>query len=179
MKAAKWRDLSDDELTQKAQELSEELFNLRFQLSMGVAKNPSRVGEASATGGRSPRARRIQTRWLAASADPGRRAGAAKAAVRPRKPAASRSRGRRRGRPWASEDAEGVVSDKMTEDAGGADRAGLPPSPLPARHPAREEAQGPRRDQRQPVGDRVLIEETRPLSKDKRWRIREILARVA
>ena len=28
------------------------------------------------------------------------------------------------------------------------------------------------------VGDRVLIEETRPLSKDKRWRIREILERV-
>ena len=25
------------------------------------------------------------------------------------------------------------------------------------------------------VGDRVLIEETRPLSKEKRWRIREIL----
>jgi len=29
------------------------------------------------------------------------------------------------------------------------------------------------------VGDRVLIEETRPLSKDKRWRIREILGRSA
>ena len=29
------------------------------------------------------------------------------------------------------------------------------------------------------VGDRVLIEETRPLSKDKRWRIRRVLARVA
>ena len=29
------------------------------------------------------------------------------------------------------------------------------------------------------VGDRVLIEETRPLSKDKRWRIREILARAS
>jgi len=29
------------------------------------------------------------------------------------------------------------------------------------------------------VGDRVLIEETRPLSKDKRWRIREILTRVS
>jgi len=28
------------------------------------------------------------------------------------------------------------------------------------------------------VGDRVLIEETRPLSKDKRWRIRRVLARV-
>jgi small subunit ribosomal protein S17 len=29
------------------------------------------------------------------------------------------------------------------------------------------------------VGDRVLIEETRPLSRDKRWRIREILSRVS
>jgi large subunit ribosomal protein L29 len=46
MKAAKWRDLSEDELTQKARELSEEIFNLRFQLSMGVAKNPSRLGLA-------------------------------------------------------------------------------------------------------------------------------------
>ncbi|HAM55211.1 MAG TPA: 50S ribosomal protein L29 [Gemmatimonadaceae bacterium] len=46
MKAAKWRDLSDDELRQKAHELSEEIFNLRFQLSMGAAKNPSRLGQA-------------------------------------------------------------------------------------------------------------------------------------
>jgi small subunit ribosomal protein S17 len=29
------------------------------------------------------------------------------------------------------------------------------------------------------VGDRVLIEETRPLSKDKRWRIRQVVTRVA
>ena len=29
------------------------------------------------------------------------------------------------------------------------------------------------------VGDRVLIEETRPLSKEKRWRIRKILGRVS
>ena len=29
------------------------------------------------------------------------------------------------------------------------------------------------------VGDRVLIEETRPLSKDKRWRIRQVLTRVS
>jgi large subunit ribosomal protein L29 len=46
MKAAKWRDLSDDEMTQKVRELSEEVFNLRFQLAMGVAKNPARVGQA-------------------------------------------------------------------------------------------------------------------------------------
>lgn len=46
MKAAKWRDLADDEVMQKIRELSEEVFNLRFQLSMGVAKNPSRLGQA-------------------------------------------------------------------------------------------------------------------------------------
>ena len=46
MKPAKWRDLSDDELDQKTRELSEEIFNLRFQLSMGVAKNPSRIAIA-------------------------------------------------------------------------------------------------------------------------------------
>ena len=46
MKPTKWRDLSDDEVDQKARELSEEIFNLRFQLSMGVAKNPSRLREA-------------------------------------------------------------------------------------------------------------------------------------
>jgi large subunit ribosomal protein L29 len=46
MKASKWRDLSDEELQQKVRELGEEIFNLRFQLSMGVAKNPSRLGQA-------------------------------------------------------------------------------------------------------------------------------------
>jgi len=46
MKAAKWREMSDEEVQQKAQELGEELFNLRFQLSMGMAKNPARVAIA-------------------------------------------------------------------------------------------------------------------------------------
>ncbi|MCI0549263.1 MAG: 50S ribosomal protein L29 [Candidatus Rokubacteria bacterium] len=46
MKPEKWRELSTDEVRQKVQELSEELFNLRFQLSVGVAKNPARVGQA-------------------------------------------------------------------------------------------------------------------------------------
>jgi small subunit ribosomal protein S17 len=29
------------------------------------------------------------------------------------------------------------------------------------------------------VGDRVLLEETRPLSKEKRWRIRQIVSRLS
>ena len=46
MKAVTWREMSGEELSQKAKELTEELFNLRFQLSMGVAKHPSRVQQA-------------------------------------------------------------------------------------------------------------------------------------
>jgi large subunit ribosomal protein L29 len=44
-KVSQWRDLSDEELSQKVRELGEEIFNLRFQLSMGMAKNPSRLGQ--------------------------------------------------------------------------------------------------------------------------------------
>jgi large subunit ribosomal protein L29 len=46
MKTVKWHDMSSDELSQKATDLTEELFNLRLQLSMGIAKNPARVGQA-------------------------------------------------------------------------------------------------------------------------------------
>jgi len=46
MKAAKWRDSANEELAQRESELREEIFNLRFQLSMGVAKNPSRLSQA-------------------------------------------------------------------------------------------------------------------------------------
>jgi len=46
MKTTKWRELQEDELEQKVRELSEELFNLRLQIAMGVAKNPARVGLA-------------------------------------------------------------------------------------------------------------------------------------
>ena len=40
------RDLSETELEQKARELGEEVFNLRFQVSMAMAKNPARMGQA-------------------------------------------------------------------------------------------------------------------------------------
>jgi large subunit ribosomal protein L29 len=39
------RDLSETELEQKARELREEVFNLRFQVSMAMAKNPARIGQ--------------------------------------------------------------------------------------------------------------------------------------
>jgi large subunit ribosomal protein L29 len=40
------RDLSEAELGQKIRELREEVFNLRFQVSMATAKNPARIGQA-------------------------------------------------------------------------------------------------------------------------------------
>jgi len=40
------RDLSETELQQKARDLGEEVFNLRFQVSMAMAKNPARIGQA-------------------------------------------------------------------------------------------------------------------------------------
>ena len=46
MKAVKWREMSSEDVHEKARELTEELFNLRFQLSMGLAKNPARVAQA-------------------------------------------------------------------------------------------------------------------------------------
>src|SRR5437867_7657180 len=117
MKAAKWRDLSEDEVLQKARELSEEIFNLRFQLSTGMTKNPSRLSQA----------RRDLARANTVLRE--RKGGSRGGAEEPR------TRG-------------GVRRD--AEDAGGEDRAGVPPSPVPARHPDVEAAQGARREQREP-----------------------------
>jgi len=46
MKATKWREMQNEDLEQRLRELTEELFNLRLQLAMGVAKNPARLGQA-------------------------------------------------------------------------------------------------------------------------------------
>jgi large subunit ribosomal protein L29 len=43
MKANELRDLNADELNRKAAELSQELFNLRFQLHTGHLENSARI----------------------------------------------------------------------------------------------------------------------------------------
>lgn len=45
------------------------------------------------------------------------------------------------------------------------------------RRPIRYKAHDPNNECN--VGDRVLLSETRPLSKDKRWRVKEIMERAA
>jgi large subunit ribosomal protein L29 len=43
MKASEIRDLKPDEMRQKASDLKEELFNLRFQHEIGQLENPQRM----------------------------------------------------------------------------------------------------------------------------------------
>ena len=43
MKAQEIRDLSEKERQEKATDLSQEIFNLRFQLATGKIENPSRL----------------------------------------------------------------------------------------------------------------------------------------
>jgi len=43
MKAEELRELTDEELQRKGQELVEELFNLRFQLATGQIENVGRI----------------------------------------------------------------------------------------------------------------------------------------
>jgi large subunit ribosomal protein L29 len=43
MKAEELRELTDEELERKGQELVEELFNLRFQLAIGQIENVGRL----------------------------------------------------------------------------------------------------------------------------------------
>ncbi|MGI6307283.1 MAG: 50S ribosomal protein L29 [Dethiobacteria bacterium] len=45
MKASEIRELSDNELQEKAQELKGELFNLRFQMATGQLENTTRLKE--------------------------------------------------------------------------------------------------------------------------------------
>ena len=43
MKARELRDMSQDELVQKEQDMRRELFNLRFQQATGEIENPRRI----------------------------------------------------------------------------------------------------------------------------------------
>jgi len=45
VKASKLRELTDEELSKRANDFKEELFNLRFQLATGQLDNPMRIRE--------------------------------------------------------------------------------------------------------------------------------------
>jgi large subunit ribosomal protein L29 len=45
MKASELRDMTNEELNERVNELKAELFNLRFQLATGQLENPMRIRE--------------------------------------------------------------------------------------------------------------------------------------
>lgn len=45
MKAKELRDLSNEEIESRIDQLKDELFNLRFQLATGQLENPMRIGQ--------------------------------------------------------------------------------------------------------------------------------------
>lgn len=49
MKINKLRDLTNEELSRKVDELKDELFNLRFQMATGQLENPVRIKEVRKT----------------------------------------------------------------------------------------------------------------------------------
>ena len=49
MKINKLRDLTNEELSRKVEELKDELFNLRFQMATGQLENPVRIKEVRKT----------------------------------------------------------------------------------------------------------------------------------
>ena len=68
MKAEELRELTDEELQRKGQELAEELFNLRFQLATGQIEN---VGRITAVRRDIARVKTIQRERQLQSASPG------------------------------------------------------------------------------------------------------------
>jgi len=81
--------------------------------------------------------------------------------------------------PWVSRKSgrRVVCVRRDAEDAGGEDRAGVPPSPLPARHPDVKQlkAHDENNESRVAIGS---SSRDRPISKEKRWRIRKFWPRV-
>jgi large subunit ribosomal protein L29 len=114
MKAAKWRDLSEDEVTQKARELSEEIFNLRFQLSMGVAKNPSRLGQARRDLARAYTISRERGAALVVAPPPATEGGGAK---RERSPRTATKAARKAAKPKAARAAKAARTSKTPRAA--------------------------------------------------------------
>ena len=45
MKAARWRDLGDDELQAKESEIGQQMITLRFQLALKQVENPMKIRE--------------------------------------------------------------------------------------------------------------------------------------
>ena len=163
MKVNEIRDLSAEELNQKLASLKEELFNLRFQLATGQLDNPMRIKEVKKT---IARIKTIQTEGLIQQRtilriDMQKEGGSLMSERNERKTKVGK-----------------VVSDKMDKTVVVAvlDLEQHALYKKAVKKTVKFKAHDENNDAH--VGDTVSIMETRPLSKDKRWRVVEIVERA-
>ncbi len=170
--AAELRELTDDQLVERAESAKEELFNLRFQLATGQLDNSSAIKKVRHEIARI--ATVIRQRDIEAAPGRGARDGrsARNGERRVSAEQVTKERGRRKVRTGV------VVSDGMDKTVVvRIDRSFRHPlydktvrrSKKLAAHDESNEAH---------VGDRVRVVETRPLSKTKRWRLVEIVEKA-
>ena len=193
-KASELRELDDDQLVTRLDEAKQELFNLRFQLVTGQLDNTARMGQVK-RGCRPPPHAAARTRDRGGRGA-GERAGGlmadttgtettADTAVGP--DAATTAPPATDAAPAAGTDArenrrkvrEGVVSSTSMEKTAVVkvvDRVRHPRYAKTVQRTSKLYVHDERGEVR--VGDRVRVQETRPLSRLKRWRLVEILERA-
>ena len=162
-KVKELRELTDDELENKLVDLKDELFRLRFQLATGQLENPLRIREVRRSFARAKTIvrEREMVRERGANIELGRIGGVDMAERKQRKTRIGN-----------------IVSDKM-------DKTVVVAVETSVRHPlygriVRRTKKYKAHDEQNTcrIGDKVRIMETRPLSKEKRWRVSEILSRA-
>ena len=157
MKIGQLRDMSTDELTAKLKELKTELFNLRFQQATNQLDNPMRIVEVKKT------IARVNTLL---------REEELKATKQSEEVLQLTERNYRKTRIGK------VVSDKM-------DKTIVVAIEDSVKHPLYNKVikrtyklKAHDENNECGIGDRVKVMETRPLSKDKRWRLVEIVEKA-
>ena len=154
MKASELRELTQEQLDDRLRELREELFNLRFQYATRQLTNTARIKEV-----RRDIARVLTRQHEVALVGAGSRVMAGAVATRA---AAPHQDGARR----QQQDAEDGRRGRGVDARAPAIRAQRPPTTKFKAHDEENRCQ---------VGDVVVIAESRPISKEKRWVVREIV----
>ena len=150
MKVNEIRNLSTAELNEKIVSLREELFNLRFQLATGQLENPMRIREVRKTIAGCPQGMTVNPKEDLTVAEE------------------RRMRKVRQGI---------VVSDKMDKTVVVAIERKVPHKLYKKSINTTSKFKAHDENNECRIGDTVRIVETRPLSRDKRWRVEKIVAR--
>ena len=161
MKVNEIRNLSTAERNEKVAGLKEELFNLRFQLATGQLENPMRIHEVKKDIARIKTVQREDELKAAKKAE----------RLFHKEDLMAEERNLRKVRQGI------VVSDKMDKTVVVAVERKVPHKLYKKALKSTTKFKAHDENNECRVGDTVRIVETRPLSRDKRWRVEKIVAR--